>query len=182
MRVYRDYQLRPLEKCDLERVLCWRNSDRVRGNMFLDHIITREEHFAWFKRIQADNANSRYMIFEFEGKPLGLVKFTDIDSQSARCKWGFYLGEEGLPPGTGLTMGLLGVEFAFYHLKIRKLCSEVLAFNLRSINFHIKLGFSEEGRFIQHIWRNDRYEDIVYFALFKNDWERHNLNLYEIKY
>ena len=177
MLIRNDYQLRPLAKSDLERVFHWRNSDRIRLNMFSDHIITMAEHSAWFDSVQLDNQNSIYRIFEFKGKPAGLVGFTDIDLKNQKCQWGFYIGEEDLPIGSGLIMGFLGVEFAFKYLKTRKLCGEVLAFNLRSINFHEKLGFLEEGRFIQHIRRNDKYEDIFYLALFQKDWENRKLTL-----
>ena len=67
-------------------------------------------------------------------------------------------------------MGRLGIEYVFKQLGIRKLCGEAFAYNTSSIRFHKKLGFTEEGRFLKHILKNGVYEDIVSFALFKDDW------------
>lgn len=166
-----DYRLRPMEEADLEKVLEWRNSKRIRINMFTDHIITMDEHQAWFNRVK-QSQSAIHKIFQFQGCPVGMVSFTNIDRHNNRCYWGFYLGEEALPRRTGLVMGFLGVKYAFEELGIRKLCGEVFAFNTSSIGFHKKLGFSEEGRFAQHILKNGNYEDIIAFALFKEDWLR----------
>ncbi|MCD5406412.1 MAG: UDP-4-amino-4,6-dideoxy-N-acetyl-beta-L-altrosamine N-acetyltransferase [Desulfotomaculum sp.] len=164
-----DYRLRPLEEADLGKVLEWRNSERIRANMYSDHIITVEEHRAWFERNkQSEDAVS--MIFEFKEKPVGLVYFTNIDKICNRCLWGFYLGEEDLPPGTGAIMGFLGLEYAFEKLGFRKLCGEAFAFNISSTKFHKKLGFIEEGCLAKHVLKNNVYEDIILMAMFKEDW------------
>jgi len=169
--------LRPIALNDLEKVLQWRNSERIRRNMFTDHEITLDEHKAWFAGLKQNN-NSIYLVFEVINKPVGLVYFTDIDNTNGKSNWGFYLGEENLPDGSGTAMGILGLEYAFIQLKIRKLCSEVLEFNDASIRFHGKFGFVKEGRLIQHVLKNGTYQDVILFALFQSYWliNRHNLN------
>lgn len=161
-------KLRKLEKSDLNRILVWRNSDRIRVTMFTDHVITPEEHRKWFEDM--DNSDKVYFIFELDCIPVGLSNFTEIDWLNNRCFWGFYIGETEVPRGTGLLMGYLSMEYAFEQFKIRKVCSHVLAGNKVSLNYHKKLGFSEEGLFKQHIKKNDRYEDVIYLALFNDDW------------
>jgi UDP-4-amino-4,6-dideoxy-N-acetyl-beta-L-altrosamine N-acetyltransferase len=161
--------LRPVAEADLEKVLEWRNSERICANMYSDHIISMEEHNAWFEGVKGRN-NSIYLVFELHNRPVGLVYFTGIDLANSRSHWGFYLGEEGLPPGTGKAMGKLGLEYAFENLQIRKLCGEAIAFNEASIRFHRKLGFIEEAHFVKHILKNGVHEDVISFALFKDDW------------
>ena len=95
-----DYQLRPLQESDLEMVLSWRNSERVRANMYTDHIISLEEHQTWFKKIK-DEPTVDYLICEFQNHPIGLVNFTNIDKNNNKCYWGFYLGETTTPLGGG---------------------------------------------------------------------------------
>ena len=41
-----DCQLRPVLESDLGLIRQWRNSERIRANMFTDHIISSEEHLA----------------------------------------------------------------------------------------------------------------------------------------
>lgn len=164
-----DGKLRSLEKDDLELLFNWRNSERIRASMFSDHIITREEHYSWFSSLK--DKEVVYLIFELNNQAVGLSDFTDIDYVNNRCWWGFYLGENNLPRGTGLLMGYWSMEYAFSKIKIRKLCSNVLSKNTVSINYHKKLGFTEEGVFRQHIKKGNQYEDIVYLSQFDFEWQ-----------
>lgn len=173
---HEECRLRPVEMEDLEKVLEWRNSDRIRSNMYTDHVISLEEHRAWFQRYKKD-LTAEYMIFEIKANPLGLVYFTDIDVMNNICHWGFYLGEIHTPRGSGMAMGVLGLEHAFTRLNVRKICGEAFSFNEASIRFHKKLGFVEEGRFSKHVLKNGVYEDVVSFALFYEDWLKIRCNL-----
>ncbi len=176
-----DYILRPIEEKDLGKVLAWRNSDRIRANMYTDHKITMDEHKAWFKGLK-EKQNSVYMVFELNQRPIGLVYFKDIDQKNEKCLFGFYLGEDDLPRGTGTIMGVLGLKYVFENLDIRKLYGEAFAFNQSSINFFRRLGFTEEGRFTKHVLKSGKYEDVVIFALFKEDWQSNRDKLDKIAF
>jgi RimJ/RimL family protein N-acetyltransferase len=117
------------------------------------------------------------MIFEYLDGPAGLVYFTDIDSRNRHCTWGFYIGVEGLPRGTGKLMGFLGVEYAFKTLGVRKLCGESLGFNKKSIDFHVKLGFKQEGCLKDHVIKDGKCVDVILFSLFDKDWESRKDNI-----
>lgn len=163
------FLLRPLQKTDLQLVLEWRNSPRIRAVMFSDQIITPEEHEAWFER-QHKQQNYSSLVFEMNHHPVGIVCFTDLDTKNKKCQWGFYLGVEGLPKGSGLCMGILGLRYGFEFLEMHKIIGEVLTFNTPSINFHKKLGFLEEGLFQKHIMKNGQYQDVLSLAMFRNLW------------
>ncbi|MNX24305.1 Spermidine N(1)-acetyltransferase [compost metagenome] len=163
------YALRPMADADLERVLAWRNSERVRSCMFSDQLIPLEQHRAWWERAKT-SPTSVHLIFEKEGVPMGVVNFTAIDRQNGRCSWGFYVGPENTPRGTGTLMGLLAIDYAFGTLGMRKICAEVIGFNTASLGYHRKLGFLQEGRLARHVLRGNGYEDVVLFALFAEDW------------
>jgi RimJ/RimL family protein N-acetyltransferase len=107
MAKYEDYFLRNLQETDLEKVLTWRNSERVRINMYTNHIITWEEHLAWFQKIQKKE-NVIYLIFEFLSRPIGLICFTDLDRRNNKALGGFELGEVDTSPRSGIAMEYLG--------------------------------------------------------------------------
>ena len=142
-------------------------------------MISPEEHKAWFEKLKGQKT-ATYMVFEFHAKPVGLIYFTDIDLKNSKCRWGFYLGQEDLPRGTGTAMGFLGIEYVFEKLGIRKLCGEAFAFNRASIEFHKKLGFDQEGTFVKHILRNDIFEDVILLALFNQSWQEKKQTLEKI--
>ena len=161
------YALRYMEEKDLQLVLKWRNSDRIRTNMFNDRRIKLKEHRDWYFNL--DKVKNHFLIFEYNNDPAGLVYFKDLDFDNLSCYWGFYIGKEKLPKGTGTKMGNLGLEFAFKKLNINKLCGQVFAFNHRSIQFHKKLGFIKENEF--KYFRNNKYEDVIRYVLYKNQWK-----------
>lgn len=162
--------VRALRFADLEQVLHWRNSARIRQCMYTDHLISWEEHKAWFERLQ-ERDDRECLLFEYEDEPMGLLSFTEIDNLHKTAFWGFYLGEPSSIKGLGLHMGVLGIDYAFEKLQLRKLCGEAIAFNQGSVQYHLRLGFKQEGLFSKHIIKNNKYEDIVRFAIFKEQWE-----------
>ena len=163
------YALRPVEEKDLGIILAWRNSERIRANMYTDHVITLEEHLQWFERIRSKGL-ARPLLFEISGKPAGIVNINRVDRVNNACHWGFYLGDADAPRGCGTVMGFLGLEHLFENLKIHKVIGEAFAFNQASIAFHEKLGFSREGHFRRHILKNGEYQDILVFGFFADQW------------
>lgn len=164
-----EYRLRLMTEDDLETVLGWRNQPWIRANMYTDHLISLEEHRAWFSRAKVD-PSVVHLICEGNSKPIGCVNFVQIDSKNQKAFWGFYLGEENGPKGRGSAMEFLALEYAFGPLNLRKLCAEVFAFNEKVLKMHGKFGFQQEGNYRQHVLKNGQYEDVVAIALFKDDW------------
>lgn len=140
-----DYGLRPMNVHDREQVLQWRNASHVRNYMFNNEIIDLNTHNAWFEKALGSQ-NVSHMIFEFQGKPAGLVSFTHIDKQNHTCRWGFYLGEESLPQGTGMTMCLCALRYATRHLNTQHIIGYVLPHNNVSVYLHEALGFVRNPR------------------------------------
>jgi UDP-4-amino-4,6-dideoxy-N-acetyl-beta-L-altrosamine N-acetyltransferase len=149
----------------LEIVLEWRNQDFIRRVMYYDKVITLDEHKTWFERISKSD-NSITKVFLFNGIPYGVINITNIDRKNQKCDWGFYIGVKNAPKGLGTLMGELALDYMFNNLKVRKVCAEVLGFNQKSINFHQKLGFEQEGILKKHIWKNNQYVDVYIMALF----------------
>ena len=164
-----EFALRPVGRDDAARLLHWRNDERVRANMYTDHVISPEEHARWFAGM-LENPRADYRIGERSGRPIGLVAFTDIDSASRRATWAFYLGERDVPAGSGAALEFLAIEHAFGTRNLRKLCCEVLAFNTRVVKLHQRFGFRQEGLLAAHVLKNGKFEDVVLLALFDAEW------------
>ena len=175
----RGYGLRPITEADLELVRSWRNSDRVRVNMYTDHMITPEEHLRWFEKVKGGDTDL-YLICEKEGTPVGVVYFNHIDRKQRDCEWGFYLGQTTAPKGTGTRMGITGLDFAFGPLGMRRVRGETFAFNTRGLAFHRRLGFVEVGPRISRT-KSGREEDVVRFVLESDQWRSARERLLEIE-
>ncbi|MGP9664679.1 UDP-4-amino-4,6-dideoxy-N-acetyl-beta-L-altrosamine N-acetyltransferase [Halomonas sp. AOP22-C1-8] len=162
-------ELWPLQEADLELVREWRNHPDVRRFMYTQHEITKEEHRAWFQRTQAD-PQRHLLLAKREGKPFGFVNFFVLDVTAKRAEWGFYLAPDA-ESGSGQMLGSTALNHAFCHLALHKLCSEALAYNLRSIRFHERLGFTREAQLRDHHFDGNTYHDVICFGLLCSEWQ-----------
>ncbi|WP_236744073.1 UDP-4-amino-4,6-dideoxy-N-acetyl-beta-L-altrosamine N-acetyltransferase [Marinobacter similis] len=160
--------LRPMTAADLETVFRWRNDPQIRRFMYTTHQLEWTEHCAWFERTLS-TGGAHLLIYQSDQTPLGFVNISCKRSKGV-ADWGFYLAPEA-PVGTGRSLGAAVLRFSFDSLRLHKLCGEVLSFNERSIRFHQRLGFTQEGRLREQHFDGDRYHDIVCFGLLKSEWQ-----------
>lgn len=165
------FSLREMRSSDLDLVLSWRNSPRIRNSSYNDQLIQREDHLAWFSKLQ-ESSDRVCLIFEIDHTPAGVIQFFDISRVEHKCKWGFYLGREDLPVGTGSKMGQLALDYAFNTLGVDCVLGEALSNNDRSIQFHKKLGFVQDGLIERSLHRDGSWIDIHLFSVERNSWKK----------
>jgi len=157
-----------MTEADLEPVLQWRNHAEVRRYMYTTHEISLEEHRKWFINASTNSA-TELLIYEQEGIAQGFVNIT-----RTRClevaDWGFYLAPEAAK-GSGRELGAQALNYAFKQLGLHKVCGQALGFNERSITFHKKLGFIEEGRLREQHFDGHQFHDVVCFGLLNREWQ-----------
>lgn len=162
--------LRELNVSDLMMILNWRNTPRVRNFMYNDSIIEWDNHYKWYmNNLEKNKVDLK--IFEMNGKPLGVVYFSDFEILEKKCKWGFYLGEPDSPKAIGRIMGYLGLEYGFERKGFQKITGEVLSFNEKSVKYHLDLGFTYEEKKNKLILRNGNYENVLNFSLTSETWK-----------
>jgi UDP-4-amino-4,6-dideoxy-N-acetyl-beta-L-altrosamine N-acetyltransferase len=159
--------VRKMVEADLEIVLSWRNHPDVRKYMYTQHEIPLEEHRNWFKNAICDDRR-HLLIFEQNNNPLGFININQINQRGV-ADWGFYLSPDA-PKGTGRSLGKVALNYAFKCIFLHKVCGQALGFNERSINFHLKLGFKQEGTLRQQHFDGQTYHDIVCFGLLATEW------------
>jgi UDP-4-amino-4,6-dideoxy-N-acetyl-beta-L-altrosamine N-acetyltransferase len=164
-----DFGFREIDNHDLSVLLRWQNASHIRAASFNDRIIGPEEGQQWFDSLRS-NGRCHRLIFEYQGVPVGLISFSNLDKKNSTAYWGFHLGDTKRPKGIGTVLTYLGLEYAFAELHLRKINAEILAGNYISINLHRKLGFVDEGVFREHILKDGAYHDVLVLALFERDW------------
>jgi len=141
--------LRPATDSDLPAMRGWRNQEANRAVSLTQHEITAEEHDSWWGRVSADPTR-RVLIFEYAGRPLGVVSFFDIGLSGA--SWGFYLDyERTTADGTAMLAWTLLMREAIEHafapapggLGVEVLEGEVLAENEAVRAMNRRLRFTE---------------------------------------
>lgn len=125
--------LRPAEERDLAPMREWRNQEANREVSIQQHVITPDEHRAWWERVQQDPTR-QVLVFEVDGRALGVVNFFDIDRDARTASWGFFLDNETTTAeGTAMTAWMQvmreATDYAFDVLDVDVLGGEVLAEN-----------------------------------------------------
>ena len=159
--------LRRMTQADLRRVLNWRNHPEVRRYMYTQHEITLDEHRKWFESASFDDTR-HLLIFEKDKEPLGFINISEMKSGGI-ADWGFYLSPQA-PKGTGQELGESALNYAFKDASLHKICGQVLGFNQRSIEFHLRLGFKQEGILRYQHFDGQNYHDVVCVGLLASEW------------
>lgn len=166
-----DISIRPVANEDLEMIRNWRNSPEVSQYMYTEPFISKEDQIAWFTEISAD-PTCKYLVVEYEGKPLGLLYFTEISKTFDSCFWAFYLGDTSVRgAGIGTKIEYNALSYIFDTLKLNKLRCEVLINNEKVIKMHEKFGFRREAYYREHVKKKDVYYDVVGLAMLRREWE-----------
>ncbi|MBO9469658.1 UDP-4-amino-4,6-dideoxy-N-acetyl-beta-L-altrosamine N-acetyltransferase [Endozoicomonas sp. G2_2] len=154
---------------DLESVLGWRNHPDVRRYMYTQHEISLDEHRKWFSRASQSD-ETHLLIFEHANIPSAFVNVTQL-RKSPVAEWSFHLAPHAAR-GVGARLGIATLDYSFIELQLHKLCGEALGFNERSIRFHSRLGFRQEGLLKDQYFDGSNYYDVVCFGILSSEWSK----------
>ncbi len=165
--------LRPLDKkTDLESVQRWINNPEVR--LYLNNVypLTVMQEEQWFDNLgKKDNDIIVAVVAVVDNRLIGVMGLHNIDWISRTAVTGAFIGEkEFRNKGYGTEAKMLLLDYAFNTLNLRKVCSEVIAFNKRSIAYSQKCGYQVECIRPRQYFRQGRYWDQIFLAVYKKDW------------
>lgn len=162
--------LRQVQDADSEQLRTWRNMPEVSAFMYSDHVISEEEHAAWFTAALADPAR-RYWIITVDGEDVGLVNVYGIDEVHSRAVWAFYLASASVRGrGVGSYVEFKTLSYVFDELDLHRLTCEVLTSNPAVIDMHVGFGFTVEGTLRQHIRKGDAFVDVALLGMLRDEW------------
>lgn len=169
--------LRLITKEDIPTIIHWVNDGEVTQYLGLRTPMSYEKENEWVEKLYKDDKNFVFGIETKEGELIGNMGLHGVDYPSGVGTTGAIIGNKDFwGQGYGTEAKMLLLHYAFDTLNLRKVCSQVFAFNERSINYSKKCGYREEGRMRQHQFRNGEYHDIVLLAVFREDfapiWEK----------
>ncbi|MDR2692966.1 MAG: UDP-4-amino-4,6-dideoxy-N-acetyl-beta-L-altrosamine N-acetyltransferase [Chitinispirillales bacterium] len=169
-KIYELIPLADLNRTVQLRVLNIRNEEFIREWMFTEGVIGEAEHFAWIERLKADQSQINFVIVDGRACPFGAVNLKKIDKRHKSAEIGFYktqnLAEKGLMAKSLAAL----IDYSFDSIGLEKIYSEVFEGNVKSLNIHKKLLFTEEGFLRSHIVKEGMRIGVHLFGLLKNEW------------
>lgn len=163
--------LRPLQKSDLPHFVRWVNDQKVARFLGGHWPSTFEDEEKWYLKIITSETDIILVIETLDGTIIGSMGIHKINWIDGTAVTGALIGETrfwGKGFGTDAKMQLL--NYVFNTLNLRRITSQALAFNERSIAYSKHCGYLEEGRLREHVFRDGKYWDLVNLGLFKDEW------------
>ncbi|MDI9355831.1 MAG: GNAT family N-acetyltransferase [Chitinophagaceae bacterium] len=145
----------------IEDMRKWRNSDYVRSQMLYEDYITSNMQLNWYNNL--DKTKNFYFIGFKNDAPLGVIHLKNIENN--RGEGGIFLiGPEFENTDIVAKMVICFNDYIFYDLKIECIYSHVKATNKKAISSSISQGCVKN--------ESKSTEEIVYFELFPNNYEK----------
>jgi len=169
--------LRPVKRSDISYFLKWFNDPEILQYVGLYLPMTEMSEEKFIEDLGTTRARSDVVLVieAIEGdstKPIGSCGLHNISPKDHNALFGIVIGEKDYwSKGYGTEAARLLIDYGFQQLNLHRISSGALAFNDRSIKLHKKLGFREEGRLRQAMFKNGQYHDHVQFGLLRTEWK-----------
>lgn len=175
--------LRPVRRSDIEYFLKWFNDSEVTQylGMYLPMTEMAEEKF--IEDLGSAAAGTRVMfvieaVEDNNNKPIGSIGLSNIHPKDHHAVFGIAIGEKAYwSKGYGTEAARLIIRYGFEQLNLHRITSSAISFNERSLRLHLRVGFKEEGRQREAIFRNGAYHDHVVFGMLRKEWLENNTNV-----
>jgi RimJ/RimL family protein N-acetyltransferase len=167
-------RLRPLEPADAERCYRWFNDEAVIGYLFSTRYPISMAHEERFLRERPPNdfSNVFLAIETNKGVQIGTTGFLDISAEGRRAGLAITIGEkEYWSKGYGTDAVATLIRFAFEEMGLHRVWLTTIEYNERAITCYRKVGFHEEARLRQHVFRHGRYWDVIEMGILRDEFD-----------
>ncbi len=169
--------LRPVKRSDLSYFLKWFNDPEVIQylGLYLPMTEMAEEKFIENLGTSMVQTHIILVIEVLEGDknvPIGNIGLSGINSKDHNATFGIAIGDKNYwSKGYGTEGARLIVKYGFEQLNLHRISSSAYAFNERSLRMHKSVGFKEEGRQREAVFKNGQFYDHVLFGLLREEWK-----------
>jgi RimJ/RimL family protein N-acetyltransferase len=169
-------ELRPVQRADISYFLQWFNDPEVTRYlmMYLPMTEMAEQKFIEDLGTSRSETQAFFVIEAIEGekrRPIGSLNLHNISPKDHNATFGIAIGDKNYwNKGYGTEAAALIIRYGFEQLNLHRISSGAWSFNERSIKMHLKLGFKEEGRRREAVFKNGAYCDEVMFGLLREEW------------
>ena len=166
-------RLRAFREDDLKNSVAWLNNPVVTRYLLHMRPWSLVEEKAWIDNVMRneDKSSATFVVETTDGEYVGVSGLNHIDVRNRSAEAGIVIGrpeEWGRGLGTDAMKALL--RHAFEELNLHRVHLRVYSFNERAIRSYVKLGFVEEGRLRQAMFRHGAWHDVVLMAILEEEW------------
>ena len=106
-----------------------------------------------------------------DGRYIGNIGLYEIDWKNRKAEYGILIGDKSAwGKGYGFDSSTDLLAYAFRELNLHRIFLRVLAYHERAIRLYEKIGFREEGRLRQDIFRSGAYRDTIIMGMLASEY------------
>jgi RimJ/RimL family protein N-acetyltransferase len=166
-----NYCFRVIEEKDLEWARILHNSPEVLYMLTDTSFVNEKQQQKWFEKISLDNS-SRRLIIEFNNERIGIARLDDIDYINNSICVGLDIHKKFRGKGHGFKSFKVLLKYCFDELNMNRVWLLVADFNTKAFNLYKKLGFKEEGRQRERLYRNGKYNDYIMMSIIHSEYNK----------
>lgn len=126
---------------------------------------------AFIKACKKDEENKNWAICSDEDEYLGTISLKHIDQKNGNAEYAISMRKCALGTGASRFGSEELLRIAFEEMGLNRVYLNVLVDNIRANKFYEKMGFVYEGTFKEHLYVNEKYCDLKWFAITKTEYE-----------
>lgn len=166
--------LRKMAEGDIDIYNQWRNDIEVMYYTSTDLDVYNIEETKNFvtEVILGSQLSKCYLVIERKNnKPIGVVSLINIDYKNQNAECIIDIGDkEAWGKGYGTEAMKLLLDYAFLEMNLHRIFLRVFSFNERAIKLYERLGFQQEGIFIESVFRDGKWHDIIQMSILQNEY------------
>jgi RimJ/RimL family protein N-acetyltransferase len=158
-----DYIFRKMLKEDIRFFLGIRNEcyEYLHDN----RIFSLEECYDWF-----DKTNPDFYIINYKNQDIGYFRTSNYSEKNKNIYLGCDIHKDWRGKGLSYKAYVEFINYLFNEYDLNKITLEVLNNNTKAFNLYKKIGFVEEGKKREEIFRDDKYIDSIIMSILKKEW------------
>lgn len=167
-------KLRAITIADMEKTLIWHNqediSDLYSGHPFPVNI---EMERKWFEKVTTSNVPLTVFGIEFIDTQclIGITILKDINLVNRTAEFAIYIGDiEYRGKGFSVDASLETLRFGFFKLGLNRISLKVLEENKSAIKLYQKIGFKNEGKLRNSVFKNNKYKNELLMSILKDEF------------
>ena len=148
-----------------EMIRTWRNSDNIRKWMYADHLISAEEHDKFIAKLKENSDKFCWLVKDKDGECVGVIAIDKVNFKNKSVYFGIYVNPYLKRLGFGRFLGEAAIKFVFDIVGLHTLKLEVIESNIIALKLYMRLGFKEEGRLKEFIYKDGKWKDAIIMGI-----------------
>jgi RimJ/RimL family protein N-acetyltransferase len=168
--------LRPLKVEDEETIYQYvKDYDIARWTINIPHPYPRDGAISFIR--QATGLMDEGLCYELaillksNQEIVGVVSFVKVNKTHRNAELGYWVGKPYWNKGFATEAAMRILEFGFNGLGLERIFSKCFFDNLSSRKVMEKIGMKYEGKFRHEVFKENRFIDMTYYSILKEDWK-----------